>query len=192
MRKTMLLVVMLAGMVLVQGCIDEEEITKRAEKNIQQLKEDVAQRLKQDEAEHQRLEYQKEIDADALRIQEMQEENNAYDKRAEERNRKPDYDVYASGISKEYEDNEVRADAKYGGRRVIVRGKINNISLSMFGSGGYIVLEGHDWLSGVHCQFKDASVLANFSKGQSVSIWGTVGKGGTTMGSVILKNCQKE
>ena len=184
MKKLMLLAVLLIGMVLVQGCRDEEKIAKQAEEN----------RIALIKAADLKLKGEKALAAHKVKIaQEEAIQRTIADAKArrvaEERNRST-CDVYASGISKEYDDNEARADAKYGGRRVTVRGKITDISLSWLGSGGYVVLEGHEWLSGVHCRFKDSSALTRFNKGQNVSICGTVHKGGTTLGSVTLLNCQ--
>ena len=87
---------------------------------------------------------------------------------------------------REYENNEVSADAKYKGKIVIVSGKIQDIGKDIMDE-PYIVIGGEGFLDGVQCSFAKSqeSSIARLSKGQNVKVKGKVsGK----MGNVQIEN----
>lgn len=98
----------------------------------------------------------------------------------------PSYTLSANQLYREYENNEVSADAKYKGKIVIVSGKIQDIGKDIMDE-PYIVIGGEGFLDGVQCSFAKSqeSSIARLSKGQNVKVKGKVsGK----MGNVQIEN----
>lgn len=96
--------------------------------------------------------------------------------------------VTASALVKEYEDNEVKADAKYKGKVIVVEGKVQEIGKDLFDD-IYVVIGGTGLLDGVQCAFGDEAtdVVASLGKGDSVKIEGTVSG---LLGNVQLEDCR--
>ena len=98
----------------------------------------------------------------------------------------PSYTLSANQLYREYENNEVSADAKYKGKIVIVSGKIQDVGKDIMDE-PYIVIGGEGFLDGVQCSFAKSqeSSIARLSKGQNVKVKGEVsGK----MGNVQIEN----
>jgi len=96
----------------------------------------------------------------------------------------PSYTLSADQLYREYDSNEVAADAKYKGKVVIVSGTIQDIGKDIMDN-AYIVIGGQGFLDGVQCTFTAAeqSSVARLSKGQQVRVKGEVaGK----MGNVLV------
>jgi len=96
----------------------------------------------------------------------------------------PSYTLSANQLYREYDDNEVAADAKYKGKIVIVSGKIQDIGKDIMDD-AYIVIGGEGFLDGVQCTFTkgEQASIARLSKGQQVTVKGEVaGK----MGNVLV------
>ncbi|MHB1117775.1 OB-fold protein [Sideroxydans sp.] len=84
------------------------------------------------------------------------------------------YTLSADQLYSEYESNEVSADNRYKGKQVIISGTIQQIANDYFGH-PYVLL-GSGVMDGVQCSFPDSrkSSLIHLSKGQKVTIKGTV------------------
>ncbi len=89
----------------------------------------------------------------------------------------------------EYKDNEVRADGEFKGRRVMVTGIVSDVKKGLIG-GMYIVIgTGKPFeIPALQCfpNSSQESAAAALSKGQQVSLAGTVGG---LMMNVLLKGC---
>jgi len=97
------------------------------------------------------------------------------------------YTLSANQLYREYESNEVAADAKYKGKIVIVYGTIVDIGKDIMDD-AYIVIGGEGFLDGVQCTFTkgEQSSVARLSKGMQVRVKGEVaGK----MGNVLVNKC---
>lgn len=99
--------------------------------------------------------------------------------------------IYATDLYKQYDDNEIAADAKFKDKTVQVTGVIEDFGES-WGS-PYVTLKGEDGyytLSYVYCYFsKDAKFqLANLSKGQTITVKGVCS--GMSFLSVSVNKCQ--
>ena len=99
-----------------------------------------------------------------------------------------DFSVSAAALVSDYVDNEVGADEKYKGKRVLVSGKIESISKGWIG-GLYVTLKSRHPFRDVQCSFDKSQKdkLAALSSGQRVRI---LGKGDGLLGNVHLKDCQ--
>lgn len=98
--------------------------------------------------------------------------------------------ISSEKLSREYEENEIRADSKYGGGLYRIYGSVQSIGIGIFG-GYYVALEGDGWLSGVHCDFTTSSyALENLKKDEYCTIRGTIDRGGTTILSVTVSDCE--
>jgi putative nucleic acid binding protein len=97
--------------------------------------------------------------------------------------------VQAKALTKEYDDNELSADAKYKGKLLAVSGKISNIA-ETFGS-ITVSLEGHDVVQTVMCTFDDSErpKVAVLKKGGQVTLIGT-GNGSTAGLYVDIQKCK--
>lgn len=84
--------------------------------------------------------------------------------------------VSAAKIYSEYQSNAVAADAKYKGNLVQVSGTIYSIDKDILGNPFVQIQSGSYDLWGVQCGFSqaDQSQLAQLSKGQTVTLQGTV------------------
>lgn len=96
--------------------------------------------------------------------------------------------VNAHELIKEYEANEVAADNKYKGKNVIISGTIHDIGKDILDD-PYITFASNDEMvfTAVQCMFKDKAEVANFAKGQKVTVTGRVD--GKLM-NVLLKDCE--
>jgi hypothetical protein len=83
--------------------------------------------------------------------------------------------ISANVLYHAYDANEVAADEKYKGKSVKITGKVQSIGKDILGS-PYVVIGGSGMLDGVQCVFatSETSPLASLSKGQTVTISGTV------------------
>ena len=99
------------------------------------------------------------------------------------------YTLLADSLYREYEENEVAADAKYKGRVIIVSGIIQDIGKD-FTNTAYVVLAA-EGLFGVHCMYAKGGELsvAHLSKGQQITIKGVVS--GKMIGSVLIQECKQ-
>jgi hypothetical protein len=97
------------------------------------------------------------------------------------------------GIQKEYEANEVAADLKFKGKRLLFTGTVQEISKD-FLDDIYVSLVGTDEFSSPWAYFGDADkeAIAQLRKGQKIAFTGAVD--GFVMGSVMIRGCrlQKE
>lgn len=96
----------------------------------------------------------------------------------------PSYTLSADQLYREYDSNEVSADAKYKGKVVIVSGTIQDIGKDIMDD-AYIIIGGGGFLDGVQCTFTKGqqSSVARLSKGQRVTVKGEVaGK----MGNILV------
>ena len=98
----------------------------------------------------------------------------------------PSYTLTADELYRDYEANEVAADATYKGRIVVVSGTVQSIGKDIMDT-AYVVIGGTGILDGVQCMFtrdEEASV-ARLSVGQRVSIQGEVS--GRVIGNVLIR-----
>eukprot|EP00914_Ancora_sagittata_P003297 GHVO01006842.1.p1 GENE.GHVO01006842.1~~GHVO01006842.1.p1 ORF type:complete len:169 (+),score=5.55 GHVO01006842.1:27-533(+) len=86
---------------------------------------------------------------------------------------KPDMVITAYELSRDYEENELRADKKYKGKLVKVDGEVEDIS-KILGSSG-ITLVGYEF-SWISCNFAevDEESIAKLDKGDKVSVVGYI------------------
>lgn len=84
------------------------------------------------------------------------------------------YTLSADQLYSEYDSNEVAADAKYKGKKVVVSGIVQDIANDIFGH-PYIVI-GQGGMQGVQCSFPNSrkSSVMHLTKGQQVTVKGTV------------------
>jgi len=97
--------------------------------------------------------------------------------------------VDAKTAYKTYNDNEIDGDKRYKGKRLIVNGSIDSISVDPVGK-PYVVLDGGGMLKGVQLKIDksiDVERLANLRKNQSLSMvcYGD----GLTITTPVFKDC---
>lgn len=97
--------------------------------------------------------------------------------------------VTASALRADYEANELAADGRYGGRRVLVSGVVESVGRDAFGS-PHVVLAVRGRLLGVQCVFgRDADAdLAKLARGEDVTVLGECA--GLAAGVVIVSGCR--
>lgn len=99
--------------------------------------------------------------------------------------------VQAKALTKEYDENELAADAKYKDKMLAVSGKVSNIAETM--GNVTVQLEGYNIAKNVMCSFDEAEKanVAKLKKGQQVTL---IGKGdGSTAGLYIgLQGCKTQ
>ena len=103
---------------------------------------------------------------------------------------KPAIVVSAVRLYGDYKENEIAADAKYKGNVVKVSGIVNSIGKDIL-STPYVTLAADQYgFSTVQCMFsrQDEPVLAQVSKGSSITLQGTVS--GYTILTPIINGCQ--
>ena len=85
------------------------------------------------------------------------------------------YTVSANKIYAEYKANEVKADAKYKDKVIVVTGKVTDIGKDIMDQ-PYLVVGGTGFLDGCQCTFADSAVgdISNVNKGDKVSVKGKV------------------
>jgi len=88
-------------------------------------------------------------------------------------NQKIEFEVTSQQIYKEYQDNEVAADAKYKDKRIKVIGTIISFDKSMGVNYCYIGSTG-DFIGEVRCAMSEDFVkqAGNYQKGQTISLEG--------------------
>jgi hypothetical protein len=102
----------------------------------------------------------------------------------------PDLTVYADELIKEFDDNELRADAKYKGKTLEVIGVVTDIDTELFNDEKYILSMngGGDWdFLTVSCYDIDPGILMDVDIGSTISVVGDFDDGGDL--GVIMKNC---
>lgn len=95
--------------------------------------------------------------------------------------------VNADDLFKQYETNEVAADAKYKGKTLAVTGTIDKIGKDILNT-PYVSLKSRNPIMGVQCMFGEdqSAALAQLSPGKKITVAGSCeGK----MGNVILRDC---
>lgn len=95
--------------------------------------------------------------------------------------------IPASQLCREYEKNEMKADAEYAGKPLSIYGAIDKVAKDIGGEPS-VLLKTSDDLADVICHFTDASQIINFRPGEKIVIDGTV-KGKDAMGVVVLDGC---
>lgn len=103
---------------------------------------------------------------------------------------KPDMKVKATGIMKEYEENEAAADGKYKGKTLQVSGVIDKIDTEFMDDEEYVINIGggtdFEFFT-VNCDDQDSKDVASLKKGQKITVVGDFEDGGDL--GVELKNC---
>jgi len=95
--------------------------------------------------------------------------------------------VTAAELMKAYDNNEVKADTQYKGKLLTVKGKVDDISVTL-GMTNVTVGTGAEFELGIICYFDDSEKdsIALLNKGDSISITGTCE--GKAL-SVSMKEC---
>jgi len=110
---------------------------------------------------------------------------------AEQSNASPEvsYTLTADSLYREYEENEVAADAKYKGQVIIISGIIQDIGKDIMDA-AYVVLAA-EGLFGVQCMYAKGEELsvAHLFKGQQITIKGVVS--GKVIGNVLIRECKQ-
>jgi hypothetical protein len=97
--------------------------------------------------------------------------------------------VQAARLVKEFERNELAADAKYDGKTLRITGRIDKIDTDMWDEDKYILRLGKKWdLIGVNCNDMPTDELATLKQGQTVTVVGKFDDGGDL--GVEVADCQ--
>ena len=99
-------------------------------------------------------------------------------------------EISAVKLSREYNENKVSADIKYKDKYVRMNGIVNDIGKDILDD-PYVTLKGIETLLfGIQCMFShsDEPQLANLTKGQSITLEGSVS--GEMIGNVIVRGCK--
>lgn len=97
------------------------------------------------------------------------------------------YQVRATNLYAEFEDNGVAAEQKYKGQIIEVSGKVETIDRDILDE-IYVTLEGDEYFGSIQCFFSEAHIndATSLKSGSMVTIKGRcTGK----MGNVLLKDC---
>jgi len=96
--------------------------------------------------------------------------------------------ISATQLYREYDANQVAADAKYKDKIATVSGRVQNIGKDITDT-AYLVIGGEGFLDGVQCMFSEGqqSEIANIQKGMSVTAKGKIS--GQAIGNVLMRNC---
>jgi hypothetical protein len=96
--------------------------------------------------------------------------------------------VQAARLVKEFERNELAADAKYDGKTLRITGRIDKIDTDIWDEDKYILRLGKKWdLIGVNCNDMPTDELATLQQGQTVTVVGNFDDGGDL--GVEVANC---
>jgi hypothetical protein len=99
-----------------------------------------------------------------------------------------DSEVTASKINNDYQENEIAADQKYNGKRIIIRGKIKAISKNAFDNGYFVLNTGKPFQEMNAELTKDATVkAASIKKGSNVIL--VCERTSFVIGSVVAGKC---
>lgn len=93
--------------------------------------------------------------------------------------------ITAKNLSSEYDANEIAGDKKYKGKRLLIKGVVDEVSKDIMGD-VYVSLVGMNEMQVVQCYFEDGDKLDELSKGDVVLIEGECD--GFLMVNVIIKN----
>jgi hypothetical protein len=101
-----------------------------------------------------------------------------------------DLRIDAHTYAKDYEANEIAADNKYKGKKILLIGKINSINKDI-GGNGYLALRGPGMFQDVQARLSDAGMegAADLSKGVTVYLVCDHGMKIATM--TTARNCQR-
>ena len=102
----------------------------------------------------------------------------------------PALKVTAVKLEADYKSNQVAADAKYKGKLVQVTGSVESIGKDIMDT-PYITLKGDQYgINNIQCMFSkgDESVLAQVSKGDQLTLQGTVS--GDAILNILVNDCQ--
>ncbi|RYZ98124.1 MAG: hypothetical protein EOP47_20075 [Sphingobacteriaceae bacterium] len=94
--------------------------------------------------------------------------------------------INALTLSKNYIDNEVKADKQYKGKVLVVTGVIQEISKGIAGD-IYVIFVGANKQRTILCQFNHEDVAATLNKNDIISLRGRCDG---LMGSVLMSNCE--
>ena len=97
--------------------------------------------------------------------------------------------ISADALAEAFDDNEIAAEATYGGaNRITVVGRIKSIGVEIMGH-PYVVIEAGNTLTGIQCVFSKtaAETLAKYSKGLRVAITGQM-RFGAVLGH-LMRDC---
>jgi hypothetical protein len=103
----------------------------------------------------------------------------------------PSVTAEAAAMVKEFQDNELAADAKYKGKWVQVNGVVDKIDTEMFDENKYVLRigGGTDFeILTVNCNDIPKDVLSSINKGDDVTVVGEFKDGGDA--GVELKHCR--
>jgi hypothetical protein len=101
-----------------------------------------------------------------------------------------DLRVDANTYAKDYDANEIAADNKYKGKKILLIGKINSINKDI-GGNGYLALRGPGMFQDVQARLSDAGMegAADLAKGMTVYLVCDHGMKVATM--TTARNCQR-
>lgn len=95
--------------------------------------------------------------------------------------------VSAKEITKEYDDNEVKANAKYKDKKLKIEGVVDTINLDFTGD-AFLTLHGYQMFNNAHASLMKKEDGANLKKGEKVAL--VCESPRKVLASVMLKNCQ--
>ena len=94
--------------------------------------------------------------------------------------------ISAVDLVQTYQDNEVRADENYKGKRFYVEGIVGDIKKDIMDN-IYVTLQGSKMFREVQCYFDDKATASRLEKGMEVTF---LGECDGLMINVMMKNCK--
>ena len=98
-----------------------------------------------------------------------------------------DYKMTSKELSEAYNENEVAADQKYKGKKILLTGKVESINKDVLEE-SYITLEGDTYFGTINCSVNNENIAASIKKNNQYSLIGVCT--GMILGNVMLSNCQ--
>jgi len=94
----------------------------------------------------------------------------------------------AAALFREYDKNEIRGDKRFKGRRMALRGVIDQVNTDILGKPFVVLTDGSEWsIFGVQAYFDSAEALVELNPGDEITLVGTCsGK----FGNVLLEDCR--
>lgn len=98
--------------------------------------------------------------------------------------------ISAEQLAKEFDDNEVAANQKYKGKIIRVKGKVEEISMSLVFNKPELELDGDIFRSDISCEFKkvEADKIARLKVGDHVVVRGKCSHHAFSW--VYMENCE--
>jgi len=101
-----------------------------------------------------------------------------------------DLETTAMQYDADYDANEVAADQKYGGKKILLAGVIDSINKDFKGD-AYLVLKANNPFMGVHAELNENGKAGASSLTKNTEIFLVCDSGTRVMGSAVARSCQQ-